>query len=446
MKKGRTIASLIIITLLLGGCANASGSLTNESAIQDFVVPGVSVSDTSGATLPSQQEKMGYNSLAVSSRDGMSVLRGELLPNVHVDAIVITDRDINSPGSAGMDICEMTLFPTEVSDYLLSESDKIISDKLWEGADTGELIDYRYIEFEDQLNRTCMINNVRTSISVFYGEYYEDANLVPKRFPASNDDYPWGTEDFSFSSRDDSIAAMKEVCDKLSIDVSPVMEINLLTPEALALGLKVKIASGDDQPDRIFEDDDGIYRIEGYVNWKGFPITRGDFGDLYLVNLTGEEAKYYLPLRSFIDCCYSREGIQYMDISCPYQNVTSGEPMDLVNLEAAMTELAESLTHENDGISNSSEPIDRTIGSITLCYVPFYVNPIDPKIYYRPVDEELPDDYPINEEKKNQVILVPCWEFYVEETLPGTTLTTKKTYLVDAISGDFLPQYEEVHE
>ncbi len=436
MSMRRQFLLLLTALLLLTSCSKITSNPANDGTIRDLPLPGASISVASGTVSSTDSTvSMGYDTLRETKCDGLSVLEGQLAPNIRVDAFVLTDRDTSDPGTASVDRCEKFFFPVDQSDKLLSDTDTVLSDESKNYYVYGEIMENRYLFYKDMNNRICKIYNVRSDISVLCGEYFDDAELVPDRFPASDDDYPWGTDDFTFATRETAVNVMKDLCEKAGIPVSPVMQITLLTPEALEMGQRVQIASGNNIAERNFGEDDGIYRIEGSIDWDGLPCSRDGNGELYQLQLPGETEAYYLPDNQQVDFSFSKDGVLFFHATSSYTLVTRGEQEKLISLKEAMNVLKEELPQTTD---NSSYEI----GKITLCTMPFYTTPLDPKDFYGNLEESQNDTD--NIELSNQLFLLPCWEFSTEESVAGTGMTTKNVLLVNAITGEYLHQYTEV--
>lgn len=432
MKKHICFFVLFLLFLFLSGCSHSPAKVIDDIPTNSFPLPEASISVASGTVSSTDSTvSMGYDTLRETKCDGLSVLEGQLAPNIRVDAFVLTDRDPANPGTASVDRCEISLFPLDQSDKMLSDTDTVLSDVSKDLYVYGDLMANRYLDYKDMNGQSCKILNARSVLSVLCGEYFDDAELVPDRFPASDDDYPWGTDDFTFATRETAVIAMKDLCEKAGIPVSPVMQITLLTPEALEMGHRVQIASGNNIAERNFGEDDGIYRIEGFIDWDGLPCSRDTFFDLYQFRIEGKDAAYYLPQTQIIEFSYSKDGAKFFCGSCPYTLTTRGEQMPLICLSDAMNILAENHAQSKPGGTV-------TIGRITLCYVPFVSTPFDPAVYYGDSDNTMSKD------DLRQLFLLPCWEFCTEEPVAGTGMTTKNVLLVNAITGEYLHQYTEV--
>ena len=306
----------------------------------------------------------------------------------------------------------------------------------------GMLTDFRYLQYKDSNGRILDFASVSSQFSMYTNiglSYYE---AIPFRIPWDSTLYLWGDQDFSFASRKEAFAMLQSYADLFSINLSPLCEIEGITPDFFSLLERIEDSNGAAPlPNKTWTEDDNTYDIRAAQEWNGLPVFNLPMDAVeYTMPSLGEA--YYSVTASSFDYILNAEGVQFFSASSIFSPIETGEPQDLVSLNDALDVLRIHLVDVvgTEGYPYPLEGNEATVDTIMLCYLPLYKKPVNPeeaKIDSTDTSEDIPESQAdlVHE-------MVPCWTFRIVYLNEDKSLGTV-VFAVDAITGEYMPLFSE---
>ncbi|MDD4095947.1 MAG: hypothetical protein PHP22_06875 [Oscillospiraceae bacterium] len=430
---------LIVTSLFTGSC---SPSLQETSPATQI---GSEISNTSSSDSAEQ------NSYSVSADDfhleksdnGVrSILTGELTPGVTINAQLYCDSDLDDPGKGRLDLAVFKVFSPSDIDSFLSLNWKVTSDQISEAFFNGSTaFSQRIAEYTDESDvKICIYNS--------YSNFFYTYDLVNdrllqmlqqyRRIPWFSNDFAWGIDDFSFASKEKAFEELKQYAGRLGITVSPLFEVEYVTPAVFEAMYRLQIAMGaEDLTEKTWDDKDSAYWIEAAQDWYGLPIFSGEFGHVFDgTHLSGDEYKF--TGMSQISLVQSERGVQNFRVLFAFQLYEEGVEEELVTLWDALQALKiyiENPRNEMEVLYGLPEQ-DVLIDRIELCYLP-----INQALDSENKQSGAPSEESMDMDGGNFSYvfqMTPCWIFRVVWKESGYSFS--KYCAVNSITGEYLLQ------
>lgn len=398
MRKKLFLAILLISLSMMASCAipkkNAEEALLNEessSYTSDIFAPLIWEYD--------ENTKTGH-------------LNGDVSEMISLDATVkgvTTDVEQKEAASVLANIYPITinqLSPLFWGDHVIAEQD--IREEGVKGQ-TYQGMDYPYYCYHfmnlDRMISTGLVTDYETMFSYPVQQSFsaDTANVFHNK-----EEYSSGKE-WDFISSKDAYLKVCEAMNALGVDLSDDYQVYSLDYETMKKQNKEMMDSLDAQTlenESVFfkedwSEEDNCYYFVMRQSINGLPVTDQRTGDSNLGTDT---------LPSSISAIYSKNGIEYVHITCPYAPVSSGETKKLISLNTAVQSFSNAL--ENVMLSDHS-----TVTEIQLAYV-----------------STIRTDY-----VKAQFELIPSWIFTLKMPILGVTSEENRyeyvSIVIDARTG-----------
>lgn len=440
----RRISILTIAGILfVAGCSHTPQSKASTGAeVYDFP-PGMGVSVEASAEMTNTSTAVSQDTFSIQQMDGYSVLDGKLSDQINIHAKVLCDRDLEHPGSAAIDTAVVNLFvPADVDRFLETDA-QVISDSTEAYRNAwGMLVDCRYLEYKDPNGQITDFACVSSQFSICTNLGLSFYNAIPSRIPWDSTLYPWRDQDFSFASRKEAFAMLQSYAGLFSVDLSPLCEIECITPDFFSLLERIEGSNADvPLPDMTWTEDDNTYDIRATQEWNGLPVINLPM-DAVEYTMPSMGKAYYSVTSSSFEYILNAEGVQFFLANSVFSPIETGESQNLVSLDDALEVLRIHLAAAagTEGYPYPLEGYEATVDTIMLCYLPLYKKPVNPeeaKIDSVDTSEDIPESQAdlVHE-------MVPCWTFRVVYLNEDRSLGTV-VYAVDAITGEYMPLFSE---
>jgi hypothetical protein len=435
---GKNCKSIILVVVIVSLLFTACSPPLQETSRLTGTESSASSSDV---TESSDYQVSADNFRLEESTNGVgSILIGELTPGVTVNARIYCEKDLTDPGIGSVDTAVNRVFlPSDVDLLVSPEWTKIADETLewkYEGIDNFQ---QRIAEYTDENNNQIRILNSYANFD--YEVQYGSSSLLSclhnyERIPWFSADLAWGTEEFEFGTEEEAYAELNEYAARLGVTVSPIYQIEYVTPVVMDTLYRLQVADGSEGlPEKARKDEDSAYWIEAAQEWNGLLISNDHLGKIFDgINLTGTD--YHNTSYVNISFLQTASGVRNFRMINVFQLLEKGTDEELISLWDALQALKvhiENPKYEMEILYNLPEK-DVLIDQIELCYLPINqatVNSDNPNAGFT---EGLLETE--NGGKTFLFQMTPCWTFRVIWTKAGSSYN--EYCAVNAISGEYI--------
>lgn len=447
MKRRRLSLLLLAGFLCVVRCSYHSEPSTSAVQSYDELPFGMSDSDTFSSTVSDMTHESSTDvdskNFSLTDVDGYPVLDGRISDLIGVHAKIVCDRDLENPGSASIDVAIPDLYVPADVDSFYEPDGEVLDDytKLFRNS-WGMWTDFRYSEYKNSEDRILSFRCLSSAFSITTSEGLTFYGVIPDRIPWDSDSYPWGAEEFSFTTHEEAFADLQSYAERLSIVVSPEYDIYNITPEFFSLLSRLESGLLDTPlPQKTWTDEDSLYRISASLDWNSLPISNSMLNPvLYEMPDSGQSYHGVNPV--WIDYFANAEGVQFFYASSGFSLNEKGEELPLVSMYTALGSLQEHFkaTQDIEAYPHQFENTNASIDLIKLCYLPLYKDPINPADSQ--IESAAESDTPPDSVAELIHVMVPCWTFRMVYSNPFSGVSVLN-FTVDATTGEYLPSYSE---